>query len=170
MVQLAYKCRASGTGNKNNNIHTLPLLRIVLYKTLKEKKNPNTHITLCDHQRSEQNTDLLASNQVPVVFIRVVPKGPSQYLDSGGQTLSEHVAPQRAFRCKRGHNTRGTKTSTKQRRRNLHPSAKCTSWRLNICFSSWAGEQRIEGFLDQATSFTIVIGHTSHGSNELGGM
>lgn len=37
-------------------------------------------MTLCGHQSNEQKTDLLAPNQVPVVFIEVVPRGPGQFL------------------------------------------------------------------------------------------
>lgn len=87
--------------NRQQIIFIHSLFWELFYIKLKGKKKPQTPTSLSDHQSSEQNTDLLAPDQVPVIFIRVVPRGPSQCLDSGGQSLSGHVVPQGAFQFKR---------------------------------------------------------------------
>lgn len=85
VVPLAYQDRASGTSYA-------PSSRILSYKR-KKKTKTKPRITCCDHQSKEHKTDLLAPNQIPIIFVRVVPKAPSQYLDSRGKIPSEHVVP-----------------------------------------------------------------------------
>lgn len=82
------------------------------------KRTPNTHITLCGHQSNEQKTDLLAPNQVPVLFMEAVPRGPGELLTLW-DTVSLSMKGTRE-------GTRGTKQA--QNREKFAPSGKHTSW------------------------------------------
>lgn len=124
VVPLAYQDRASGTSYA-------PSSRILSYKRKMTKTKP--HITCCDHQSNEHKTDLLAPNQVPIIFVRVVPKDPSQYLDSGGKIPSEHTVPQRALQHRRGRAQQTGYQGKQRTKKSLHTSAKFTLGRLSIC-------------------------------------
>lgn len=66
--------------NKKKYIFIYSLFRELFNIKPKMKRTPNMHMTLCGHQSNEQKTDLLAPNQVPVVFIEVMLRGPGQFL------------------------------------------------------------------------------------------
>lgn len=102
------------------------------------KRTPNNHITLCGHQSNEQKTDLLAANQVPVIFMEAVPSGPGQFL-----TLWDRVSL-----STQGTRERAQRAPTKHRAgRSLHPAGKHTSWSWPVLFESdkWTKERRTPG-------------------------